>query len=135
MSNKHQITQNNPAQLKQTEVKAVLYQGLIPHPDILKEFEKLHPGATKFFFSEIEKQTNHRISMENKAMDSNIRSEKRGSLFAFIITFSTIIGGFILTGFGFNVTGIITSIAGLATLVGIFITGKIISVKQIKNKS
>lgn len=128
---------NNQSQLQQLvrqEVRTELYQGLVPHPDTIAKFEKLYPGAAQFFFEEVEKQTNHRISMETKVVESNIQNEKRGSWFAFIITMTALIGGFILVGLGYKVSGVITAVGGLAVLVGVFITGKVMSIKQLQQK-
>lgn len=115
-------------------VRTELFQGVMPPPEMIEKYEKLFPGAAKFFFTEVEKQTNHRIEIEKKVVDSNIRNEKRGSWFAFIITMSALIGGFTLTAFGFKIYGVITAVASLFSLVGVFISGKLISVKEIKNK-
>jgi uncharacterized membrane protein len=129
--------QPNNMELKQvirSEVRAELYQGLVPHPDIIAKFEKLYPGAAAFFFEEVQKQTDHRIFMEKRALDSNVESEKRGSIFAFIITMTALTGGFGLIILGFEVVGVIAAVGGLSALVGVFITGKIISVRQLRHK-
>lgn len=51
MQNKNlNISQKHPGQ---PELRAELYQGILPHPDLIKKFEELYPGAAKFFFDEI----------------------------------------------------------------------------------
>jgi uncharacterized membrane protein len=54
----------------------------------------------------------------------NVKSQARGTLYAFIICMVTVIGGFVLIGLGKSVIGISAIVASLASLAGVFIYSK-----------
>ena len=55
-------------------------------------------------------------------------------LLLFHIKLFVLLGEFALLAFGINANGIILSVGSLATLVTVFIVGKVISVENIKKK-
>jgi uncharacterized membrane protein len=71
-----------------------------------------------------ERQSTHRESLEAQVVAGNVKSQARGSLYAFIICVVTIIGGFVLIGLGKSVIGISAIIGSLATLAGVFVFSK-----------
>lgn len=70
------------------------------------------------------KQTNHRIELENKVVESDISIAKRGQVFAFVIAAVTIGFGFVLILKDKNGAGIAAIVTALAALLGVFIYGK-----------
>ena len=71
-----------------------------------------------------ERQSAHRESLESQVVAGNVKSQARGSLYAFIICMVTVIGGFVLIGLGKSVIGVSAIIASLASLAGVFIFSK-----------
>ena len=69
------------------------------------------------------KQSDHRMALENKVIDSGIRNSARGQIFAFILAMLTIVIGAALIFFNKDAVGIAAILGALATLVGIFIYG------------
>ena len=116
-------------------IQSEAYSGPIPSPRMLQEYEQLYPGAAKDIFEQFKKQTDHRISVENRVIDSNIKNERRGSWFAFIITMTAIVGGIALTFSGMDGAGVIVASGGLASLVAVFITGKLVSIEHMRRKT
>jgi hypothetical protein len=54
----------------------------------------------------------------------NVKSQARGTLYAFIICLVTVIGGFALISLGKSVIGISAIIVSLASLAGVFVYSK-----------
>jgi uncharacterized membrane protein len=71
-----------------------------------------------------ERQSAHRESLEAMVVAGNVKSQARGTLYAFIICMVTVIGGFVLIGLGKSVIGISAIVASLASLAGVFIYSK-----------
>lgn len=94
-----------------------------PTPDQLKQYEAVMPGLAKRLINQAEKQTAHRIEIENKLVSSGIHKSTLGLIFGFLIGSIGIGGGFYLTALGFNVIGIVFSSATLVSLVSAFIYG------------
>ena len=62
-----------------------------------------------------ERQSAHRESLEAMVVAGNVKSQARGTLYAFIICMVTVIGGFVLIGLGKSVIGISAIVASLAS--------------------
>jgi len=54
------------------------FSGPMPPPDLVAQYEELLPGAAKFFFVTLDRQTTHRHALEAKVIDANISSERGG---------------------------------------------------------
>jgi uncharacterized membrane protein len=54
------------------------FVGPMPPPELVAEYEEILPGAAKFFFSALDRQTSHRHLLEAKVVDANISNEKVG---------------------------------------------------------
>lgn len=73
--------------------RAEFFSGPLPHPDTLQKYEQICPGAANRIIKMAEGQTNHRQKLESRVVDSNIRNERKGMHYSFILT-----GGFMLIG-------------------------------------
>jgi uncharacterized membrane protein len=120
------LTSNKPEKFKQEviqSVKAELYAGPLPHPDILEKFEKVVPGSADRIIKQAERQTEHRISIESKVIQSDITNSRIGLIFGFILGLVGVLGGIYLTINGFSVFGPLLSGGTLVALVSVFIYG------------
>lgn len=104
----------------QAEFRAVHHRGPLPSPEVMERYEALHPGATKFFFSQLEKQTEHRQSLERTVVTSRERRANAGQWLAFILFFLIIAGGFTALFVGYQAVGLITALAGVAGPLSLF---------------
>lgn len=95
----------------------------IPSPDVLCKYNLILPGLADRIVAHAEKQSLHRIALENKLLVSNIRKSYLGLVFGFLIGSLGVGGGIWLTFSGFNVIGIVFSSASLVSLVMSFIYG------------
>ena len=94
-----------------------------PSPEQLKEYEAVMPGLAQRLITQAEKQTDHRIEIESRLVNSGIRKSTLGLIFGFLIGSIGIGGGFYLTAIGYNVIGVIFSSATLVSMVSTFIYG------------
>ena len=63
------------------------YKGDLPHPDILRGFEELMPGATQRFFALLEDESKHRREIERQLLSGELRIESRNSLLGVLSAF------------------------------------------------
>jgi hypothetical protein len=106
-----------------------IYQGDLPHPDILKGYQDLDSDAAKKIIDNGIAESQHRREMEDKYLSGNIASHKLGQLFGFIIALVVIIGGIYLIATDKQIAGSILTGTTALGLIGLF-TGN----SQNKNK-
>lgn len=109
--------------------KLEIYQGDLPHPDILKGYQDLDSDAAKKIIDNGIAESQHRREMEDKYLSGNIASHKLGQLFGFIIALVVIIGGIYLIATDKQIAGSILIGTTALGLIGLF-TGN----SQNKNK-
>lgn len=114
--------------------RSEFYSGRLPPPDFMKQFEEIEPGSANRIIQLAENQQSHRHSLEQTAVDSNVRNEGRGQIFAFILSMVTILGGIGLIAIGKSIEGLIALIGILVSLTAVFIVGKLGGIAALKNK-
>lgn len=73
-------------------VWAEYYSGPLPHPQMLKDYEEILPGAGETMLAQFVKQGNHRMSLEQKVTDANIQKSLHGLYIGGLLCVITIIG-------------------------------------------
>lgn len=81
-----------------------------------------------------EQQAGHRRKLETMALEANIPSERRGSVFSFVLSLIVIIGGFWLIASGKDVLGLVAVLGSLASLVAVFVYGRYAQSKERSEK-
>jgi len=120
---------NNQIQNNNTSTKAVIHQetvcfsGPMPHPDILKKYDEVYPGAAKFIIDMAKNQSDHRQILEKKVICSDITNSRLGLSFGFIIGMTGIVGGAVIVMSGMTITGGLFTAMSLGSLVGTFVYG------------
>ena len=117
-------------------MRSELYSGPIPPPEALARYEEIQPGAADRILKMAEKQQEHRMALETKAIGGQVDQSKRGQIFGFIAIFVCIA----VAVFFAIYCGITTFAASFLTvtmviLVGLFITGKNVMKKDLSKKS
>ncbi len=107
-----------------TAVRAETFAGPLPHPEHLASYESVLPGAADRILQMAERQLQHRIQNESRVIESNIKLEARGQLFAFTIATIIICGGIYLIAEGKSAGGLTSVISAIVALVSVFIYGK-----------
>lgn len=108
------------------------YEGLIPHPKLMKEWEELVPGSAKSIFTRFENQSDHRIDIEKRVVRAQNFKLYIGPIFAFIIALSAIGGGVWIAITGQPIAGSILSFTGLGTVIAPFLVNELKQEKQDK---
>lgn len=111
-----------------------IFQGPLPHPDVLKGYAEVDPSFPDRVIALTENQSQHRQNIENKVVDANIKSQTRGSFFAFILGLVIIIGAFALLYTGKSVEGMTSLVIAVGTLAASFIYGKKGEMKEVRRK-
>lgn len=130
------VAEANPdvAEILMMQRELSIYQGPLPHPDVLKGYAEVDPSFPDRVIGMAENQSLHRQNLENKVIDANIKNERRGSIFAFIICLVISVGALVLLYNGKSLTGMAALITAVGSIVGLFIYGKRMQVKEIEEK-
>ncbi|MBI2459266.1 MAG: DUF2335 domain-containing protein [Parcubacteria group bacterium] len=120
MSEKNELQKNNKTLIRHEEI---MFAGPLPHPQLLKGYNDIVPGAAKIIIDMAEKQSSHRQELEKKVINSDINNSKLGLIFGFIIGIVGITAGAIIIAIGQIVAGSVISGATLVGLVGTFVYG------------
>ncbi|MDY2793972.1 MAG: DUF2335 domain-containing protein [Peptostreptococcus porci] len=102
------------------EKSEISFSGPLPHPDIMKGYDDIVPGAAERILKMAENQQNHRFKLEEKIVFDDSSERKRNSYFAFTLILVVILLGGSLLFKGKSIVGLATVFAGLAPLIGIF---------------
>lgn len=103
--------------------QSVSFSGPLPHPEILKKFDDVYPGAAKIIIEMAKDQSEHRQELEKSVIASDIKNSKLGLYFGFIIGMAGMIAGTIVIIIGQVIAGSFISGATLIGLVGTFVYG------------
>lgn len=119
------------AQIVETDEKASLlsfqqvFQGPIPHPDILRGYEKVAKGSANRIISMAEKEAAHRHYIEERAAKDESRDSLLGIIAAVIISVAILICGTVIVikvpSVGGVISGSLLNLAGLATIASTFL--------------
>lgn len=111
------------------------WSGPLPSPDTLAEYNKAFPNGAEKIYNLTKSQSEHRMSLENLAISSDLRQSERGQVFGVIIALSFFIGAFVLILLGHEYAGTILGTVDLVALVSVFVIGKDFQKKSLKEKS
>jgi uncharacterized membrane protein len=69
------------------------FSGPLPHPEILARYDQIHPGAASKIIETAHSQTEHRMRLEKKAIDSEIFRANAGLAAAVSVSLSVLASG------------------------------------------
>lgn len=132
------ILQNIPKQQRQKIIKAFnsisiqhTFSGPLPHPDILKGYNDVVKDGAERILAMAEKQSHHRISLEDFAVREGFRQSKHGQIYGFIIGLVVLL---LATYLGLNGHDWLAGVFGTSTI-GAFLAAFVLGKKQaVKNK-
>lgn len=132
------VPENKKKEVKEAlmVIRSEVFSGPIPPPEALARYEEIQSGAADRIIKMAEKQQDHRMSLEKKAIGGQIEQSKRGQIFGFIAILLCI-GVAIFFAASFDMTTFAASFLSITmvVLVGLFVTGKNIMKKDLKEKS
>lgn len=89
--------QNSASSLSVEQHQIEAFSGPLPHPEHLKQYDLIVPGAADRILKQAEQQTTHRIKTESRAVSAEIAQNMLAQVFAFILALTGIGGGILLT--------------------------------------
>lgn len=110
-----------PTKESKSFVAVQQYSGPMPDPSSMEHYEQILPGSAERLLTLVEKQTNHRLKMENKTVNWNLTLDSFGLLFAFIIVLVILLGSFYLMYHGIKGSSLILGVP-VVLIVAYFIT-------------
>ena len=113
-------------QIIQTE-----FSGPMPHPQLLKGYEDVCPGAADRMFRAVEAEAEHRRHMEKSVMEAQVRfhdkqflEARMGQICALIISLAGIMAGTYTAINGHEWAGSAIGVGGIGGIVATFIAGR-----------
>jgi len=101
--------------------QSVSYSGPLPHPALLAKYNEVIPGGAERIMAMAERQSAHRERLEAMVVESNVKSQQRGTNYAFVLCLVALVGGFSLLFLGRNIDGWISILGSLTALASTFI--------------
>lgn len=106
----------------------------MPSPFLLQAYEGVLPGSADRIMDRLERQSIHRQQLETQRLEADIAREKRGQIFAFLISLAALGFSFALIYMGKNIPGTLLFISTFASLVGVFVFAKVRQSKDLAEK-
>lgn len=103
------------------------FVGPIPRPEDLERYNKIIPNGADRIMSRAEKQSDHRMQLEDKVISRQQNQSGRGQIFAFIISLLFLIAAWDLGKSGEPVLAGVIGGTTLVSLATVFIVGKKLS--------
>ena len=139
-----EIIEKQPDEVKESITKVLVsesisYEGPVPPPGLLKEFDKVIPNGADRIMSMAEKQLEHRISIESKVVGANNvgannRDSLLGVLFAGMIGLMAISGAIYLLANDKNIQGLSVFIGTLGALIAVYLRSHKNDEQDLKDK-
>ena len=131
MNKKHKNFPTSPKQLQQapngivsqSHIQVQSFTGPLPHPDILKKFDEIVPGAAERIIKMAEEQSEHRRGLEKSVISSDISRSKWGQILGFFIAIGGLTASTLIAIYANAYIGGIIGFSALASLVGVFMYG------------
>ena len=99
------------------------WEGPLPPPAVLQQYEDVLPGSAKDIFQRSEKQSDHRMRMESAVILGDARRSDVGLVFAFILALTIIILAFYVMIWVNPWAGVTALSVDIAVIAGIFVYG------------
>ena len=106
------------------ERKITAHHGPLPQWEDLEKYGQIIPNGADRIMSMAEKQQEHRMTLETKAISEQLSQSKLGQIFGLIIGLTAIIGGVFCIMQGHEWSGAFLGGGGLTGLVSVFVIGR-----------
>jgi uncharacterized membrane protein len=119
----------------QIQASRTQFTGPIPPPEILLKYNDALPSAAERIVAMAESQLKHRQTIERQVIESNCKAQQRGPIYGLVVCLAAIGGGIYLIHSGQSAAGLVSIISALAGLAIVFITGKAMQQKQLREQA
>ena len=123
MSEPSPSSQPSSVQRVRYAARITQYTGPIPPPEVVRQWEALVSGSADRILKMAEKQATHRMSLETKLLDGDIKKSWFGLWIGFAICIILIIGGTILIILDHDVAGTAIISTNLISISAMYIYG------------
>jgi uncharacterized membrane protein len=110
------------------------YSGPLPPPEMLKQFDEVLPGLAKIIVDRVEKQSDHRMRLEERTIFEQLSESRRGQHYGLVIGLSGLLTCAVLALMGHDTVAAVIGAMDLAGLVAIFVIGKREQRKSLEGK-
>lgn len=117
-----------------TQFEARYFQGPLPSPGILAEYNRICPGAAQRILAMAESQALHRQELEKEVVSSNCRNQDRGPVLGFVLAAAVIVIGSYLILQGKEVSGLVALLGALAAVIIPFVYGRREQKRELQKK-
>ena len=97
------------------------FQGPLPPPRVLKEYEETLPGAADRILTMADGEVDHRRGIQPLESESNESLARRGQIFGFLLAFISVDGRMILVLWEKHLYGVAAAVAAAGGLSGLFV--------------
>ncbi len=111
-------------------ITATSFAGPLPPPQILEDYNRIVPGSANRILSMAEKQADHRRHLESQITSSDITNSRVGLVFGLVIGLSGIAAATVIAIYGNPQAGVGMGLLTLGSLVGVFVYGSRIRMKE-----
>lgn len=122
-------------QLAKLAVQVERFSGPLPPPEVLEKYNAIEPGAANRIIRMAESQAQHRQSLERTVIGSRTRSEERAQILGTILALAIGGGAMGLVAMGYPVGGVVTLVAEVVALAGVFVYGRQKQQKELVSKT
>lgn len=141
-------TQDSPAVAEaklqeqlEVSVESIRWQGPIPPPAVIREYEDVLPGAAERILRMAEvpmemahEQQHHRHDLESRVVRSDMRRSWAGMILGFLLALAVVSAGVWLVWNDRPVEGIVAILGPVATLAGVFVFSQRSRTREIEQK-
>lgn len=132
-----EIVANNPEhrqELREMMTTSYHFSGPLPPPALLRQYDDIIPGFSHTLLENWKDQTEHRMDLESKVIDSGVLMAKWGLAAAFTLGMTGIIAATIMATSGAEIPAATVGGISLAGLTGSFIYGTRIASQERERK-
>jgi uncharacterized membrane protein len=114
--------------------RTTAFSGPIPPPELLEKYNDIIPEGANRIMLMAEKQQDHRMGLENRVIDGNLKQSSLGLYLGFALSLViTVVGGY-LVYLGKNVGGYAALFLPLSALISIFVYTKKTQKKELEER-
>ena len=115
-------------------VEGTVFQGPLPHPDILAKYNDAVPNGAERILSMAEKNQEHRQALERAVIPAGVRSERIGQVLGFVLYMATLVSGTYLVAENKDTVGIVEMLASTATFAGLYLRAQVEKKRELRGK-
>ena len=101
------------------------FSGPLPPPEVLIKYNDAVPDGAERIIVMAEKQAEHRMGLENRVIDADIRRSNWGLAAGFVVALAGLLVSYLLVDGGNPAAGVIVASIDLVGLVGAFVYGTV----------